>query len=249
MGMGPERFSSIEASGPCCVQKAAVLHNQGEVLIMYKLFLTFALVVGVGISAFAQSSTDYKKGEFYIGYSNGQVDTGVDSGSSIKALLRDRANFNGFEAAGVYNVSRYVGLKADLSGTYNRTSFSVPVGSTPAQTLKFNTDNSLYNVLGGIQVKDNENHGRFKPFLHALVGVGIARTKVRDVSCTTSSVFNCADISDNNDKGLAGAFGGGIDLRLTDHVDFRLVQVDYNPIRFNGQTDNNVRFGIGLVFK
>ena len=214
---------------------------------MNKLILALSLIVGSSLFASAQTTSDYNKGEFYVGYSNGQIDTGIDSGNSVNSFLRDRANFNGVEVAGVYNVSRYVGLKADVSGVYNSTKFSSSFA--PGQAITFNTNNSLYNVLGGLQFKDNSNDARVKPFVHLLAGVGVGRTKVKDVSCTTSTVFNCSDIADNRDAGLAGVVGGGLDIKLNEKVDLRAFQVDYNPVRTNGHTDNNLRFGIGIVIK
>ncbi|MEP6944872.1 MAG: hypothetical protein ABJA02_03070 [Acidobacteriota bacterium] len=214
---------------------------------MNKFILAIMLIVGSSLFASAQTKGDYNKGEFYVGYSNGQIDTGIDSGNSINSFLRDRVNFNGAEIAGVYNVGRFVGLKADVSGVYNRTQFSSNVA--PGQTITFNTNNSLYNVLGGVQLKDNSNDTRFKPFMHLLAGVGVGRTTVKDVSCTTSTVFNCTDIADNHDTGFAGVVGGGLDIKLSDRFDLRAFQVDYNPVRTNSHTDNNLRFGIGLVIK
>src|SRR5205085_2112609 len=157
-----------------------------------------------------------------------------------------------FETAGVYNVSRYVGLKADVSGTYNSTSFSVPVtAGTTTQTVSFDTKNSLYNFLGGVQVKDNANEGRFKPFAHGLVGVGYARTSLNHVVCSSNPSINCGvfGTGTQSDTGFAAVIGGGIDIRVNDKVDFRALQVDYNPMRFNGNTDHNIRLGIGIVIK
>src|SRR5205807_3306511 len=71
-------------------------------------------------------STDYKKGEFFAGYSNGQVDTGARSntGNSIRNFFDDRVGFNGFDVSGVYNISRHFGIKGDFSGTYKRENFA-----------------------------------------------------------------------------------------------------------------------------
>ena len=44
-------------------------------------------------------------------------------------------------------------------------------------------------------------------------------------------------------------FLGGVDFRLSDRVDFRAVQFDYNPTRDNGQTSHNFRIGIGIIFR
>ena len=223
---------------------------------MNKLFLAFCLTITTSVFAFAQSS-DYKKVEGYVGFSNQQVDSGVNTNNSgvfSNGLFNKRLSFNGFEVAGVYNVSRFVGLKADFSGAYRKEDFAFTSGTgTAATTLNLRTNNSLYNVLGGVQIKDNSSTSRVKPFAHALVGVGHTRTKIGSLTCSSATPSNCAGAvgtgSSFNDTGLAGAFGGGLDIKLSDHVDLRAIQADYNPIRTNGSTDNNFRLGIGLVFK
>jgi hypothetical protein len=217
-----------------------------------RLFATLSITVLSTVAALAQAQAvdDYKKGEFYIGYSNGQVDTGLDSGSSVGDFFRDRANFNGFNASGVYNVNRYFGIKGDVSGTYNTTRFSdtfVDPGTGLPVTASFKTTNSLYNVVGGVQVKDNSREGRIKPFAHAMMGLGHVRTKVSDLQC--SVVLNCPVIEDSfSDNGVSGVFGGGLDFRLNKSIQIRAIQVDYNPIWIGSQVDHNVRIGAGIVF-
>lgn len=215
---------------------------------MKKLLSVFCLTIISSVFAFAQSS-DFKRTEFSVGYSNQQVDTGAnsDTGNAARDFFDDRLSFNGFEVSGVYNVSRYVGIKADFSGAYRNRDFNFTTGAgTTAANVNFETKNSLYNALGGVQIKDNSTEARLKPFAHALVGVGHARTKVSNFTSTNTTTTGI--ISDFSDTGLAGAFGGGLDVKLSDKIDLRAVQIDYNPIRLNGQTDHNVRFGIGFVF-
>jgi hypothetical protein len=123
-----------------------------EFLAMNKLFLILSLIVATSGLVSAQASSDYNKTEGYVGYSNGQVDTGNNfnsSGNAVQNFFDNRSNFNGFETSGVYNVSRYFGIKADLSGTYHKDSFSFPVSTGSAtQTVSGNVRSSLYNVLG-----------------------------------------------------------------------------------------------------
>jgi opacity protein-like surface antigen len=214
---------------------------------MKKYILAACLAAISSISAFAQTD-DYKKGEVYVGYSNNQVDSGADSGDTVESFFDDRESFNGFEAAGVYNVSRYFGVKADVSGTYKNQNFSVPVATSPTTTITTNFDvkRSVYNFLGGVQVKDNSNDTRFKPFAHALIGAGHARYSVKNVTCAGTI---CPTFEDSgSETGLAGAFGGGLDIKATDKISIRAFQVDYNPIRINGDTSHNVRLGAGIVF-
>jgi Outer membrane protein beta-barrel domain len=56
------------------------------------------------------------------------------------------------------------------------------------------------------------------------------------------------------ENGLAGVFGGGLDLPLTHQIDIRVIQADYLLTRFaqasgNGATQNNVRVSAGIVFR
>jgi hypothetical protein len=218
---------------------------------MYKrIFTALSIAIISVVAASAQATDDYKKGEFFIGYSNGQVDTGLDSGSSVRDFFRDRANFNGVNASGVYNLSRYFGVKGDVSGTFNTTRFSDTfVDPTTGTTFSasFKTTNSLYNVVGGVQVKDNSREGTFKPFAHAMVGLAHVRTKVGDVECTPVTL--CPVIEESfSDNGLSGIIGGGLDIKLNKSIQIRAIQVDYNPIRIAGQTDHNLRLGAGIVF-
>ncbi|HEX8735530.1 MAG TPA: outer membrane beta-barrel protein [Pyrinomonadaceae bacterium] len=213
---------------------------------MKKLILASCLTLLASVFAFAQ--TDYKKSEFFVGYSNTQVDTGANSGNGVEDFFDDRVSFHGFNASGVVNVNRYVGIKGDVSGTYKNDdfSFSVTSGSTTS-TVAFKTKSSLYNVLGGVQIKDNASAARFKPFAYALAGVGHGRTKVSNVTCPAG--VDCSDLISDSETGLAGAFGGGLDIRVNDKIDFRVLKVDYNPIRFDSGTQHNVRIGVGVVFK
>lgn len=217
---------------------------------MKKVILAITLTAATALGTFAQAVDDYKKGEGYIGYSNGQVDTGLDSGSDVQDFFRDRANFHGFNVQGTYNMNRVLGLKGDISGTYNSTRFSEtfanPVNGVNT-TASFDTRNSLYNFVGGVQVKDNSKSGSFKPFAHAMAGLAHVRTKVRNVTCTPAA--NCPVLEDSfSDNGLSGVFGAGIDFRVGDRFQIRAIQVDYNPIRVDGSTSHNLRIGAGIVF-
>ena len=216
---------------------------------MRKLFLAFCISALTGLTAFAQID-DYKKGEFFIGYSNNQVDTGIAGGDEFSEFVDERESFHGFNVSGVYNVHRYVGIKGDISGTYNNTdyAFSVPASPSGTGTVAFEADSSLYNFLAGVQIKDNSSDARIKPFAHALGGAAHGRVKISNLTCSTG--VDCTGFGGTiSETAGAAAFGGGLDLKVNNRVDVRLIQVDYNPIWFDGGRTDNVRFGIGLVFK
>jgi hypothetical protein len=149
---------------------------------------------------------DYQRAEAYAGYSHFRVTQGSGEG------------LHGFNASVTGNVTRHVGLKFDLSGHY-QTNFGDRV--------------SLYNYLGGVQLKRNSSAARLKPFAHALAGG--ARLKV------SAGSFGFSE------SGFAAALGAGLDVRASDRFDVRVFQVDYNPTRFGGATQHNLRLGVGLV--
>ncbi len=219
---------------------------------MKKLILSGLMTLLCASFGLAQNTTsDYKKSEFFVGYSNNQVDTGLnsDDGNEFQNFFNDRESFHGVNVSGTYNVSRYIGITGDVSGTFKNKdfNFTVPTSPTTTGTVSLKTKNSLYNFLGGVQVKDNSSSARIKPFGYALVGAGHARVKFQDVTCPTT--VDCTVFEDtNSETGLAGAFGGGLDIKINDKIDFRAIKVDYNPIKLNDGVNHNVRIGVGIVF-
>lgn len=212
---------------------------------MKKFILVVTLTIVSTVCALAQSNDNYKKAEFFIGYSYGQADAHF---SNIPGVYRERTGLNGFNASAVYNLSRYFGIKGDVSGTYNNAQITTPavvLTGTPATILTFDSKNSLYNALGGVQIKDNASEKRFKPFAHALIGAAFRKNSTDPLVCVGTII--CP--GSTSETGLAGAFGGGLDIRINSRVDFRAVQLDYNPIKFGGRVDDNFRVGIGIVFR
>lgn len=204
---------------------------------MNKFIKAFCLTALLSISAFAQNSggDEYNKNEFFVGYSNQQIDQG------------DNRTFNGFEGSYVRNVHRYFGIKADVSGAYRNEEFVGTVSTAPGATITFSnkSKSSVYNFLGGVQVKDNASEARLKPFGHALAGVAVNRVKFENSSSSNTFIQD----STFTDTGFAAALGGGLDIKINDKIDFRAIQVDYNPIYSESRFSNNFRFGIGIVFK
>ena len=209
-----------------------------------------------------QGSGDVKKIEFFVGPSINGVDATGFTDKKVAAFAFDRTGYGGIEASITRYITRYVGLKFDFSGQYSRTygktlGFiappcrfeNVPCG-LPTQLAEFNLRSSLYNFLGGVQFKDNESRSRFKPFAHALIGVAHGRHAIRDcegIDGVTSLSVPCVAEPRVSDTGLAAALGGGLDIRLNKRLDFRAIQVDYNPTQLLNTTQHNIRIGVGIV--
>jgi hypothetical protein len=227
-----------------------------------KLLLTVATLVLVSTTT-ALAQNDYKKYEFFGGYSALFVDNlAGDTGSpAVDDVLGDRQTLRGFELAAGYNFHKYIGAKFDYSVHFREDNFNRPLGSGTIDT-------TLQNILGGIQVKNNMEDGpTFKPFGHALFGIAVQKLDVD--SPQLPLVLGISDFH-TNETSFAMAFGGGLDLKLNDRFDLRVVQIDWNiinrgdqqtgivlaptpfqtvgtPFVIPGTRQDNLRLGIGIV--
>jgi hypothetical protein len=211
---------------------------------VFKTILIGTIMIACASIAAAQS--DYKKFEFFAGYSHNRVDTGIgDDDPDLQDIINEREGFHGFELSATGNLSRYFGLKADFSGHFKNKSIQAP--NIPGSNV--DVDSRLFNFLGGVQIKDNSTEGAFKPFAHALAGVAHARNSVdfNNVFCVAIFPSPCTPFTES-ETGFAGAFGGGIDIRASDRISIRAIQVDYNPTRLFDSTQHNFRFGVGILF-
>jgi len=209
---------------------------------VFKTLMIGMLIVACASLAAAQSD-DYKKFEFFGGYSHNRVDTGIsDDDPSLQDIINEREGFHGFNTSITGNISRYVGLKFDFAGHYKSETF--PIGSSGAS---IDINSRLYNFLGGVQFKDNSSESTFKPFAHALVGAAHGRNRFRanDIGCIAIVPDPCNFTE--TDTGFAGVIGGGIDIRASNRVDIRVIQFDYNPTRLFDSTQHNFRIGVGIV--
>lgn len=212
---------------------------------MLKTILIGTLIIACASVAAAQTD-DYKRWEFFGGYSHNRIDTGIgDDDADLDDFIDEREGFHGWNTSLTGNVSRYVGFKFDVSGHYK--SRTLPIFSIQNA---LDIDSRLYNFTGGVQIKDNSTETKIKPFAHALVGVahGRNRVSISDAGCIAIVPSPCPSPFTETDTGLAGAFGGGLDIRAGDRLDIRVIQIDYNPTRLFDSTQHNFRIGVGLVF-
>jgi opacity protein-like surface antigen len=229
---------------------------------MRRLVLSASLVL-VLTSVVAAQGDDYRKWEFFGGYSSLYFDNlaGDTGNPAIDDVLGEKQNLRGFNLAATYNLNRLIGVKFDYSLHLREDEFSRPAGSGTV-------DSSVQNFLGGIQIKNNDKDGpRFKPFAHALFGV--ATQKVDVDSPNLPAVFGITDFH-TNETSFAMAFGGGVDIKLNNTFDLRVVQIDWNiitrgdqqtgivlvptplqtvgsPFVIPGTRQDNLRLGIGIV--
>ena len=228
-----------------------------------KRLLSLAAVALICASTSLAQSDDYKKWEFYGGYSALSFDNlgGDTDNTAVNEVLGEKNTLRGFNLAITRNFHKYFGVKFDYSLHLREDDFTRPAGSGTV-------DSTVQNFLGGIQIKNNSEDGpRFKPFAHALFGV--ATQKVDIDSPQLPAVFGISDFH-VNETSFAMAFGGGVDIRLNKRFDIRVVQLDWNiisrgdqqtgivltptpfqtvgsPFFIPGTTQNNFRIGAGIV--
>ena len=228
---------------------------------MKQLATLATLILIFATTAVAQD--DYKKFEFFGGYSALRIDNlaGDTSNAEINDVLGEKQTLRGFNLAAGYNFHKYLGAKFDYSLHLREDEFTRPAGSGTVDT-------TLQNFLGGIQIKNNSEDGpTFKPFGHALFGIAVQKVDVD--SPQLPAVFGISDFH-TNETSFAMAFGGGLDIRLNKRFDLRVVQIDWNiinrgdqqtgivlvptpfqtvgsPFVIPGTRQDNLRLGIGIV--
>ncbi len=228
---------------------------------MKQLATLATLILIFATSALAQD--DYKKYEFFGGYSALHIDNlaGDTSNAAINDVLGEKQTLRGFNLEAGINFHKYIGAKFDYSLHLREDEFMRPAGSGTVDT-------TLQNFLGGIQIKNNSEDGpTLKPFAHALFGVAVQKVDVD--SPQLPAVFGISDFH-TNETSFAMAFGGGLDIKLNKRFDLRIVQIDWNiinrgdqqtgivlvptptqtvgsPFVIQGTRQDNLRLGIGIV--
>jgi hypothetical protein len=251
---------------------------------MNKVWILAILILGCAQFAFGQGADDYNKVEVYGGYSLGRFQnninsasftsvggtqtftnlcsaaTGQEIGPNSQKFFCTRRNFNGFDGSITYNVSKYVGIKADFTAHFKTQSF-VDKFTPPGVTQTLSNTERLYNFLGGVQVKNNSKEKRIKPFAHALVGMA-RYTNRQQQTLDLFPQFNFT-IQDR-ETSLALKLGGGLDIRAGKNIDIRVIEIGYNPVfagdrhpqsisgpftsvTFAGKTAHNFTVGVGIV--
>jgi opacity protein-like surface antigen len=194
---------------------------------MKRLVTLATLMLAFTTTAWAQSD-DYKKWEFFGGYSALFFDNlaGDTDSPAVNDVLGDRQTLRGFNLEVTRNFHKYVGATFDYSLHLREDNFSRTAGSGTI-------DSTVQNFLGGIQIKNNMEDGpRFKPFGHALFGVAVQKVDVD--SPQLPALFGISDFH-VNETSFSMAFGGGVDIKLNHKIDIRAVQIDWNIINRGDQ--------------
>ncbi len=221
---------------------------------MKNLLFILTIMLSLTVAGFAQTSNpsnnsssnsnDYNETEFYLGYTFSKAkvkeydrDLRLIQNAALSQTFRKRATFEkGFAAAGVYNLTRGLGVKADFSRSYNGR-----VGQIANQ--KFEITEHLTTLAFGVQAKDNnkDTSNRFRPFANVLAG--LAKTKSKADTCTPFGT-TCPDSLNKSKTGWVGIAGVGLDIKINQRVSYRVLQADYMV----GKVTQGWRFSSGVVF-
>ncbi len=194
--------------------------------------VTFIALWAMSVAAQNQAPTDYNKNEFFAGYSENSV---LDPVRVENFDSADIKAYRGWSASYTYNFRRFVGVKTEVSGYYKN--FSFENFSPPAPV---SVRSSIYNFLGGVQIKENKKTKRFSPFVYALGGISRTNLNIRSPLCDAG----CREVN----TGFSLAVGGGVDLKVRKRFSIRLIQLDYNPAFFDRFREHRFRAGFGIVF-
>ena len=250
---------------------------------MKDLIPLFLIILASAGAALAQGSSDYHKWDVYGGYSLGRLTNNISSssftsnhvetftdfcsaaatqqlGPNSQKFFCTRRSFNGFEASVTRNVSKYIGIQGDVTGHFKTEAF-VDKFTPPGATQTEGNRERLWNFLGGVQLKNNSQSARVKPFGRALAG--FARYSNR--SSQTIDLFPQFNfVFDDTVNSFAMKLGGGLDVWVSKRLDLRVISIDYNPVftrdrnakivsgpfnpvSLSGKTTHNFTIGAGLV--
>ncbi|MFB3921702.1 MAG: outer membrane beta-barrel protein [Terriglobia bacterium] len=137
-------------------------------------------------------------------------------------------NLYGWNGAVTENLNSWFGGTADFSGWYGRET-QLDAGGNP---VKVNV--SAHTFMFGPHFAYRKSGG-FTPFAHVLLG-GVRASQ------------GYIGISQDATK-FAAAFGGGIDIKLSQHVAVRVIQAEYWVTPFFGLRQDNIRVTAGVVFR
>lgn len=213
---------------------------------MHKLSFVTLLILCCVPLAVAQSN-DRSRVEFFGGYSVLRINYEPEpidprTMTPIIVAFDPKQTLHGFNASATINLTRGFGLTGDFSGHFKTRTVADPLGGNISNHVR------VFNILGGPQYRFGSN-SRVSPFVRGLAGIANTRSRLEVPSLNATDRLSSTD--------FALAIGGGLDVRVSERVDLRVFQVDYNPIFLSKKNElgfgsvraDNVRFSFGVVIR
>jgi hypothetical protein len=208
------------------------------------------VVLLFGTSVYPQ---DYKKVEVFGEYSYLRFNPTL-------SYLKNRS-FSGGGGGIQYNFSPYLGMKAEFMG-YGSTDFTIPAGAYTIPKLSPNpivigapitTQGNMFTYLFGPVVRVPVS--RVAPFAELLFGGSNSNAYGEQIKsiCTAASCTASIKNIGGTQHPFTMALGGGLDVKLSESVSFRPVEVDYVLSRYTNpltstNNQNSFRYSAGVVF-
>jgi hypothetical protein len=228
---------------------------------------TKMLVLGIAVllagTCFAQ---EYSKFEASVDYSYARWNPSNFPSGTIPGTNQKFGNGHSLNGGGgtfVYNINRWIGIKADLQGygSHGTSSFLIPPGNPVLpKGGAFSVSGNLFTYTFGPEVKLRA--GRFNPYFQTLFGAAHSNVykNLDSAICVSQPIVGgsstCATTSafrNPSSNAFAMVLGGGIDITLTKMVTFRAGEIDYLLTRFGTSNfsvgnQNGLRVVTGFVF-
>jgi opacity protein-like surface antigen len=207
---------------------------------MTRTFLLLLVAMICAPAVLAQDK-DYSRYEFVGGYAYERASNNAGTfdkngraafnGNAV-TFAEQKENYNGFYAEFNQNITRHIGIVTSFTGTYDSTAYL-----NTRNGRVFNSSAQRYDLMIGPRY--NWRLSGVTPFVHAMAGISHMRVSFDD----TLSPMKKADTA------FAMAFGGGLDVHAGEHIDIRVIQVDYLPTFYNSDRQDNIRVGAGVKIK
>ena len=209
---------------------------------MKKIGLAFAMMLLVPLTTFAQTAP---RAEVFGGYGFART------GGIRDSQNRDK-NLNGWASSVVFSPLDWLGIEGAVSGHYGRGESAVtlaPIPGIPVSTFTTRTSSSLYTFTAGPRFSARSD--RVTGYGHVLAGAARYRQEL---------VFSLSYIPEPDplitatfkQTRFAALFGGGIDVKVSDRIAVRVVEVDYLLTRFEEPDTSRIQSGLrlsaGIVF-
>jgi opacity protein-like surface antigen len=216
---------------------------------------SITVIGGLVLFALVASATDFPKYETFLGFTYvraNQFNQNTGLGQAI-------GGFSMYGGSGqfIYNFNRWFGGVADI-GAVNKPNVGI-----------INASNKTTSYLFGPRFSYRK-HSHFIPYGQILFG-GATQALSRELNVVTDSnnpvfpvvtphnLFPGADTAitaqvSADRTAFAMVVGGGLDMRVSKHLTFRPVAVDYLLTRFpslltgSSQTQNSIRATAGFIF-
>lgn len=187
-----------------------------------------AAVLFVSVAA----AQDWAKFETSLDYTG----TRFDSATNVRAF-----NANGGSGDFAYNFNRWFSGVIDLGAVHN--------GNV--------LDSTVANYLGGPRI--TVHRGSITPYFQVLAGGVYATSSIAAPFAPTTQDAGVIPPgttirATRQETAFAMTAGGGLDIKISKHVSFRPIQVEYfltrlpNLHTFNDNTQNNIRYSAGVNF-